>query len=244
MDRDDLTPDRTGPSRPLDHLEHLSRAQGAFLTSVEDVVPDAPVPWCGRWQVRDLVVHLARVHHWAAAQARGIPAEPLGPGPADLAALYRRCATELHDTLAELGPDAVGSTLLGPGPASFWRRRQLHETVVHLWDLRTAGGLDTRVPAAVWADTVDEVVTVIQPRQVRLGRTAPLRHGIALVAVDAGRAWRLDAVDAGPAVVEVRGAASDLALMLWGRVAPDGGTVDVAGDREVLRSALAQGLTP
>jgi uncharacterized protein (TIGR03083 family) len=231
------------PTRHLDHLDELMRAQDAFVASIGEVDPTTPVPWCGSWRVRDLVVHLADVHHWAAAQARGIHEAPVAPGlaPEDR---YRECVVELRRTLIELGPDAVGSTLLGPGPASFWRRRQLHETVVHLWDLRTAGGLGLDVRPEVWADTVDEVVTVMQPRQVRLGRMSPLASPIELAATDVDATWRLDTADRGPAVVRVRAPASVLALMLWGRRSPDDAEVQVSGDDVALRAALAEPLTP
>jgi uncharacterized protein (TIGR03083 family) len=196
--------------------------------------------------VRDLVVHLARIHHWAAAQARGQRETPLGRGPFDLEPLYRDCAAELRDTLRALGPDAVGTTLLGTGPVTFWHRRQLHETLVHLWDLRTAGGLVVAAEPRVWADTVDEVVTVLQPRQVRLGRMAPLAHPVELVATDVGRRWLLDHVPAAGSAptVTVHGPASALALLLWGRPAPDDDALAVAGDRDVLTAVLAQPLTP
>jgi len=238
----------------LDHLAELVEVQDAFLATIGAVDPATPVPWCGDWRVRDLVEHLARVHHWAAAKARSTRETPLGPGPFVLEDLYRECATELRDTLVELGPDAIGSTLLGRGPASFWRRRQLHETLVHLWDLRTAGGLGLEVRPDVWADTVDEVVTVMQPRQVGRGRMARLPSAIELTAIDftathgsptaARRTWRLDTADDGPAVVQVRAPASALALMLWGRRPPDGADVEVVGDEAVLRAALAEPITP
>jgi uncharacterized protein (TIGR03083 family) len=231
-------------STALDHLGHLAVLQDAFLTSVGEVDPVAPVPWCGRWRVRDLVVHLARVHHWAAAEARGVREVPLGRGPFDLEQLYRDCATELRDTLVALGPDAVGSTLLGRGPVTFWHRRQLHETLVHLWDLRTAGGLDLDVAPEVWADTVDEVVTVMQPRQVRMGRMPPLPVVVGLAASDADGAWRLQSEADGDPAVRVRGPASALALLLWGRTTPDHPALGVIGNREALDSVLAQPLTP
>jgi uncharacterized protein (TIGR03083 family) len=189
-------------------------------------------------------VHLARVHHWADAQARRATQVPLGRGPFEIESLYLGCAAELRDTLVELGPDAIGSTLLGPGPASFWRRCQLHETLVHLWDLRTAGGIDLDVGPEVWADTVDEVVTVMQPRQVRLDRMPRLQYAVELTASDVERTWRLDTADDGPALVEVHAPASALALMLWGRSTPDDDGFTVTGDESALRAVLSQPLAP
>ena len=233
---------------PLDHLALLAGLQSAFAAAIAEVDPEARVPWCGRWRVRHVVVHLARIHHWAAAEARGGREVPLGRGPFDLQVLYRTCADELCRLLLDLGPDADVSTLLGRGPASFWRRRQAHETLVHLWDVRAAVGARIDVPEEVWADTVDEVVTVMHPRQVRLGRTPPLAHPIDVVATGpAERRWRLggEPTDAGAdAVVQVHGPASALALLLWGRTTPDDDALTVSGDRAVLDAALAQPLTP
>jgi uncharacterized protein (TIGR03083 family) len=228
----------------LDHLAELVVVQDAFLATIDDVDHATLVPWCGDWRVSDLVEHLARVHHWAAAKARSTREKPLGPGPFVLEDLYRDCAAELRATLVELGPDAIGSTLLGRGPASFWRRRQLHETLVHLWDVRSAGGLGLDVRPQVWADTVDEVVTVMQPRQVSRGRMPRLPSTIELAASDVDRTWRLDTADDGPAVVRVLAPASALALLLWGRRSPDDADIEVVGDGAVLRAALAEPVTP
>ncbi|MCL3859743.1 maleylpyruvate isomerase family mycothiol-dependent enzyme [Actinotalea sp. K2] len=228
----------------LDLLGHLEGVQADFLRTLRDVDPSTAVPWCGAWRVRDLADHLARVHHWAAAHVRGGPEEPLGEGPSDLQDLYRTCAAELREVLGGAGPEAPCLTLVGPGRASFWRRRQLHETLVHLWDLRTAGGLGLAVAPEVWADTVDEVVTVMQPRQVHLGRMPRLPSAIELVATDAGRTWRLDTADDGPPAVSVRGSAAELALLLWGRRTVEDARAQVSGDADVLADALAQGLTP
>lgn len=223
----------------LDHLTHLVAAQDAFLASIAEVDPTTRVPWCGRWRVRDLVVHLGRIHHWAAGQASKRQETPLGRGPFVLDAFYATQATELRETLVRLG-DTEGWTLVGNGPASWWRRRQLHETTVHLWDLRTAGGLPVDDDPAVWADTVDEVVTVMQPRQQAMGRMEPLPAPVRLVATDADRTWLLGGT--GTPSVTVEGTAQDLALLVWGRRSP--GEVAVHGDVDALDDALARRLTP
>lgn len=232
----------TDVTASLDHLRILGTLQDAFLATIPQVDPTTRVPWCGRWRVRDLVVHVARIHHWAAGQASCRRETPLGRGPFDLAELYASCAAELRDTLVALGPDARASTLVGPGPASFWHRRQVHETLVHLWDLRTAGGLPLDVDAAVWADTVDEVVTVMQPRQEHLGRMEPLPAPVGLVATDVERTWSLGGTGAPAVTVTAR--AQDLALLVWGRRSPGDDGVAVDGDRAALDDALGRRLTP
>jgi uncharacterized protein (TIGR03083 family) len=225
-------------------LETLARLQDQLLTTIPLVDPSTRVPWCGRWRVKDLVVHVARIHHWAAAQARRERETALGRGPFVLTDLYASCAAELRDTLAALGPDARSWTLVGDGPASFWHRRQTHETLVHLWDLRTAGGLDLTVEPELWADTVDEVVTVMQPRQERMGRMEPLAAPIGLDAVDAGRSWLLGAPTVAEASVTVTGPAEALALLLWGRADAGDARLTVSGDAAALDDALSRRLTP
>ncbi len=228
----------------LDHLTILGGLQDEFLATIPAVDPATPVPWCGSWRVRDLVVHLARIHHWAAAEARRAKETPLGRGPFVLDELYASCAAELRDTLTELGPDAPSRTLVGTGTAAFWRRRQTHETLVHLWDLRTAGGLPLDVDPRTWADTVDEVVTVMQPRQARMGRMEPLAAPIGFVADDADRGWLLGARTVAEPSSTVTGPAQALALLLWGRTDVTDTRLTVTGDAGALDDALSRRLTP
>ena len=227
---------------PTDLLTVLGGLQDDFLSTIGLVDPSTRVPWCGRWRVEDLVIHLARVHHWAAAQARRRQETPLGRGPFVLDELYANCAAELRDTLTELGPDAVAWTLVENGPASFWHRRQTHETLVHLWDLRTAGGLGLAVGPWLWADTLDEVVTVMQPRQERMGRMEALPAPVALVADDHDRRWLLGGT--GRPSATVTGPAEALALLLWGRATRDDHRLTVDGDAAALDDALGRRLTP
>jgi uncharacterized protein (TIGR03083 family) len=236
----------------LDHRALLGRFQSAFLADVPRTDPRARVPACGRWRVRNLVEHLGRIHHWAAAQARRRQETALGRGPFELAPFYAQHADELRETLDELEPDARAWTLLetdDPGSTvRFWHRRQAHETLVHLHDLRAASGRGVGdVLPAVWADTVDEVVTVLQPRQVRLGRMAALGRAVALEATDAGRSWLLGARDGAEPAVRVSAPAHGLALVLWRRAAPEPGAVPgltVEGDATALAAALRERLTP
>jgi uncharacterized protein (TIGR03083 family) len=244
----------------LDHLGLLTRFQDDFLAAVPGADADARVPACGDWTVRELVEHLAQVHHWAAGNARGVKGPGLGGGPFDLAPHYAAQAATLREAFAEIDPDSTGRVLahprpMGPGPVRFWHRRQVHETLVHLHDLlaaRAGAGSVGLVGARpeVWADTLDEVVTVLQPRQVGLGRMAPLRHPVALVAtdVDGTPTWVLGAPgeraeeEAIHAVVS--GPAEGLALMLWRRLTPAEAGLVVAGDRAVLDAALAEPIVP
>lgn len=256
------------PHRPgahpdgIDYLPLLERLQNAFHASIDGVDPVAVVPACGDWTARGLIEHLAGIHHWAGAKARARETPGLGAGPFELAPHYATHAAELRETLRRLAPDATAQVLshpepLGPGPVSFWHRRQVHETLIHLHDLRaTAAGharedLVADVPAGVWADAVDEVVTLFQPRQVGLGRMRPLHVHVLLEADDAPttHAWLLGSPDRDRAReivpdVTVTGPSRSLALLLWGRLTPDEVSIVVQGNRRDLDAALAEPIVP
>ena len=246
----------------IDHLPELIRTQDAFAAGVAQSDPSARVPWCGEWRVRDLVEHLARVHHWAAAQARSVAEVPLESDPHDLVQRYVSCATELRQTLQELDPTQPCLALVPDGTVAFWHRRQLHETLVHLWDLRAAAVLAQRGDDAwtmtdgltplgsdwlpgpgIWADTVAEVVEVMQPRQVRLGRSPELPVRLRLVATDEAGTWTLSHAPEVDAEVTVTGPARALALLLWRRIGGDEPGLEISGDRADLDRLLTLPLT-
>lgn len=241
----------------MDHLAALADLQGRFLESTRRADPAVPIPWLGRWTVRSLVVHVARIHHWAAGQARRRQEEPLGRGPFDLPELYDSCAREVRETLAQLDPDARAWTLLDDGVAreqqsgtvAFWHRRQVLETLVHLWDLRTAIGEQVDVDDALWLDCLDEVVTVMHPRQLRLDRVAPPPTRIAFAPIETDAVLELAGAPADVPLTVVRGPARSLALLAWGRGVPDGDRlaapgVTVEGDRSLAEATLRAGITP
>jgi uncharacterized protein (TIGR03083 family) len=224
----------------------LESLQREFLAAARTADLRAPVPVCGAWVVADLVDHVAEIHHWAAAMARGVRAEPLAPSQ-DPSSRYDAAAVELREALAELGPDASGRILDGltpdgRGPVSFWARRQVHETLIHLDDLLAASaGRPAEAAPETWADAVDEAVTVMYVRQVALGRSVPVVPAIALTASDGTAAWRLG--DGVPAVT-VAGTARELALLLWKRRALRETGLAVHGEPQVLLRALALPLLP
>lgn len=131
-------------------------------------------------------------------------------------------------------------TLVENGTVAFWARRQLHETLIHLWDLRTAGGLPLEVADELWVDTVDEAVTVMHPRQVRLGRAALPAVRLRLRAAE--RSWLLLAA-AEPAAI-ISGPAEVLALLVWGRTSLSDPKLRVDGDDGALRRILTDHFVP
>jgi len=77
--------------------------------------------------------------------------------------------------------------------AGFWPRRQLHEVVVHLWDVRSVDDPTpdslADVPGEVTADGVDELLQMA-PSRLDSNRS-PLPGPLALHATDTGSRWLL-----------------------------------------------------
>lgn len=206
---------------------------------------DAPVTFCPGWSLSDLVIHLGGVHQWAAhAVVQGNPhlrpPEPAERGRSALAAWYRHHAASLLDVLTQTPADARAWTLDDTDPtAGFWRRRQVHETVMHTWDAEEALGEPRPIdPWLAW-DGVLEVTDVIYPRQVRLGRVEPMAPAVRLVATDVPGDITLGEGAEGGETAVVRDRAEVLLRLLWHRADPDTETVDPRA-----RALLSAAVTP
>jgi uncharacterized protein (TIGR03083 family) len=181
--------------------------------------------------------------------ATGTPGEE-PPGPADpqsLVTWYAEGAAQLVDRLRRTDPDSP-AWCFGPRPrlASFWSRRQAHETALHLADARRAVGAPVPpVTASMAADGVDEVATMFFPRQVRLGRMPALSQGVRIVLEDAPGTWVIagDGTDPRAAIdAAVRGPADLVWRALWRRADP--AVLEVSGDADAAWAVLSAGLTP
>jgi uncharacterized protein (TIGR03083 family) len=241
----------------LDRQELLDRfaADAAAVTRrlAAGVELDAPVRWCPGWTARDLVAHVGTIHRWAARVVTTGEAidedEPPRLADAELAGWFDAGAAVLLDTLQSTDP---GTPCWGLGPpprrAGFWVRRQAHETAMHRWDLEDALGAAAPLGEAFAADAVDEVRTVFFPRQVRLGRIAPLDRSVLMVLAD-GRGWTFagDGTAAPGDEPEpdavVTASAEVLARLLWHR-ADLAEATSVTGDAAAARQVLGTALTP
>jgi uncharacterized protein (TIGR03083 family) len=219
---------------------------------VERLVRDAdlmaPVAACPGWTVYDLVTHLGAIHRWAAAATRTPPdahlpepEEPSGLNAPALADWYAESTAELVKALSS-DPEQVCWTLAPPRTVGFWRRRQAHETVVHRWDLEKALGRPARIDADIALDGIDEVLSVMLPRQVHLRRLEESSRWIRLWVDGQDRALASSAGRDLQPVATVVGDASAVLLLLWGRVGLD--SVSVFGNREAAEDLLRGALTP
>jgi uncharacterized protein (TIGR03083 family) len=208
----------------------------------------APVAACPGWTVYELVTHLGAIHRWAAEATRTppdeLPPEPQEPSGLDGTALadwYAASAAELVEALST-DPEQACWTLAPPCTVGFWRRRQTHETVVHRWDLEKAMGRPARIDADVALDGIDEVLSVMLPRQVRLERVRRSSRWIRLRVDGQDRALALSTGRNLHPVATVAGEASSVLLLLWGRLTLN--SVSVQGDREAADDFLRDALTP
>ena len=225
----------------MDHLDALRGEGAAFAGVLDRADAGLPVPACGEWRLRELAHHLGGVHRWAAAAALGdgtAPSVAVPPMPPDdaLADWLREGLDALTVALADRGRPCW--TLAGPATAVWWRRRQALETAVHRVDAERVLGPASPVDPA--ANGVAEVVDVLHPRQLRLGRAAVPAAALRLTTDDGQGSWLV----AGPSpVTEISGPAETLLLLVWGRTDLDDPRLQVE-DRRRAQAVLAEPLTP
>ncbi|GGT51223.1 maleylpyruvate isomerase family mycothiol-dependent enzyme [Streptomyces purpureus] len=232
-----------------EHLAALDREGRALAEAAASAGPDAPVPTCPGWRVRDLLRHTGMVHRWATAFVRDGHTDyrPDGGEPDldgdDLLAWFREGHALLVDTVRAAPDDLDCWTFLPtPSPRAFWARRQAHETAVHRLDAQSALAEGPRpVDATLAADGVDELLSAFHARDRSRVRT-PEPRVLRIRATDTGDVWtvRLSA-DAprttrdaeGPADCELSGPAGRLYAMLWNRLPQQ--AVTVTGDASLAR---------
>ena len=187
-----------------EHLAGLDAAVDRMAVWARSAGPEAPVPTCPGWAVRDLLAHQGMVHRWAdRRRARRGPSRcrrrrPRGGGaggrrPGRLAARRSRTPGR-RPALPPPTTSAVMTFLKEAPPArAFWARRQCHETTVHALDALSALERRPLVADDVWltdalaADGVDELLVGFWQRRTKGPRSeSPYT---ATVVVTDGPAW-------------------------------------------------------
>ncbi|WP_127498471.1 maleylpyruvate isomerase family mycothiol-dependent enzyme [Actinoplanes solisilvae] len=242
-------------------LAALRADSPALQDAVVQAGPGVAVPGCPDWTVADLVQHLTSELHWVReTTARGVtdrPAEApvVTPQPDWDAALdgLRRELTGTIETLEALDADFPAWNWAPQAKkVSFWQRRMAHEISVHRWDAESAAERATPIETKLAADGVGEVLDTWLPAGRRKGPTD--LHGVVhLAASDAGYEWFVRLRGAGVALLDTgtildsddhharaqaTGTASDLLLMLMGRIPAD--RLVVTGDPRLV-TALRTG---
>jgi len=239
------------PLQTAEHIAHLREEGELFTQAATAAGPDAAVPTCPGWQVRDLVRHLGGVHRWATSYVvTGNPSPSSERADAqyfaaiadeDLLPAYRSAHATLVEALAGAPADlACWAFLAAPSPLAFWARRQAHETTIHRVDAEIAAGMPSSCSAGVSADGIDELLNGFFSR-TRGKLVCNPAVALAVRATDTGDAWtiriepdrRVVTAGAGDADCTVSGMASELYLLLWNRRMPGEG-LSVEGNPRVL----------
>jgi uncharacterized protein (TIGR03083 family) len=235
--------------RRLDLVDEQSAALQAAAARVSLA---ARVPSCPDWSVRQLLEHHGRVlRGWASEIDAANPSAPQPwmehsavdppwpPMGADWQAWYAGGRTALRDAVLAAGEDGPAWTWWGqPATAGAIARHQVQEACVHRWDAQVAAGLvPDPLPGEAAADGLAEIHTVAMRAEPPPWSGPDL--SVALVPVDAA-GWLVTGTagivsgrplaghpSAGTAAI-VRGTASDLVLMLYGRLPV--GDLQVEGD--------------
>jgi uncharacterized protein (TIGR03083 family) len=226
------------------YLGHLRQEFAAFEACLAGGDLSAPVKHCGDWTLYDLADHLGGGNLWTAAgvtEQRGDYQAPAAPrDPAALVTWFSATCAVLLDAL-DADPAAPAWTIAPPPTVGFWQRRRCLETVIHRWDAQNAAGAPAGLDPGLADDGVAEVVDVMAPRQVRLGRTSAPAHAVLLVATDT-QSQRV--LGSGEPVATARAGAADLLLLLWARLPADDPAISWDGDLELARAILGGKLTP
>ncbi|MCP2166032.1 maleylpyruvate isomerase N-terminal domain-containing protein [Goodfellowiella coeruleoviolacea] len=186
-----------------DFVEQVSTHSDALRAAAVAAGPDAPVPTCPGWTVRQLVEHIGVVHGWV-AQATTTPVDGPPPGRptppqdwADLLAWWDELRAELLRNLAEVRPCWMRFPMLAASTAG-WARRQAHETAIHRLDAEHAAAAAphqqaSTVPTLVFdpefaADGIDELLS-LQPVLSKHWESWTDTGRVLVHAADAGRLW-------------------------------------------------------
>ncbi len=247
-----------GTMKVAEHIDALDAAGQALAEAAAEAGPDAAVPTCPGWRIRDLLRHTTTVHRWATAfvaeghtSYRPAAREPDLDGDA-LLAHYREGLDGLVAAL-RAAPEGLEcwTFLPAPSPLAFWARRQAHETTVHRADaesaLPTGAGM---VDPVLAADGIDELLRGFHARDRSRVRT-PEPRLLRVRATDTGDVWTVrlsgdaprterTAVEPGatfgePAAdTELSGTADLLYLYLWNRLPADAVTLTGGPDLAAL----------
>lgn len=229
-------------------FRHLYKVESAQLSQTSEDDLALEVAHLEGWTVQSVVGHTGWVLRFANLSLQADPENPPSrasvpeppPGP-EVVEWMAAGAAELSATLDNADLDTIRPTWTGPQPAIWWLRRISHEISMHRWDAESAVASPTPIDARQAVDGVDEVLEVFAPNRTQFAALAGAGESIHLHATDVDEGeWVLrlepEAIPWEHAHekcdVAARGTASDLLLMLWGRIPPS--RLELFGDASLL----------
>ena len=222
-----------------EHLRHIDAQAALLVAAANHHGPDASIPTCPGWAMRDLVHHLGGVHRWAAGRITSPDLEPAsndleefsGGWPTDESLIdwFNAGAAGIVNAIREAPLDLKAMTFIpSSSPRQFWARRQAMEISIHRADAESAGGTFTAFETELALDGIDELVNGFATRPMKRYRSETA-HSMHLVPTDAHMNWLVSmgpdgittAVNPEPRItadVTVSASASDLFLFVWNRL--------------------------
>ncbi len=214
----------------------IVEAEGNQLIDGCEANPFALVDACPGWTTTDLAIHTTSVHrrvaHWCTTRATQ-PSQWPHSAPDDPSTPWAWCREGLRAlvvALQNIAPDESVWSWTDQQNGAFYHRRMVHETIIHRWDVQTAGGLAQPIPEDLAVDGIDELAAVGMRFRGNGSSIEYPDDSLAVVASDTGHRWTFAAVD-GSLTVErgvatdadgsISGPAQSLLLYLWGRRATD-----------------------
>ncbi|WP_371576637.1 maleylpyruvate isomerase family mycothiol-dependent enzyme [Streptomyces sp. NBC_01314] len=243
-------------------IELRVRRLRGIVTSGADL--SVTVPTCPDWSLEQLVRHTGGALRWVELNVRTRsenevpePDVPLYEGPekqgdpAAPDAWLAETGEMIVDTLREAGPEAPVWSWGWERSAGFWARRMAHEQVVHGADAALTVGRPVEVAPEIAADAIDEWLEIVEffQRTMPHDEAAELRgpgRGIHLHATDTdtelNAEWLVELTEDvvrrrrghEKATVALRGPLTEVLLAFHRRLPPNGGRLEVLGDRELL----------
>lgn len=224
-----------------DYIAALRRNGAAAARVARETSPDTIVPSCPEWTLHDLVAHLGSHHRWVAGNLDRPPDgrmfERSAPVPDGAVDEWLQAGAEALATKLEATDPATPCWTWVPfdHTAGFWARRTAQETAMHRWDAQNAAGAADALEPELAVDGIDEYLGLLP---IFPGRDFPL-GSIHFHSTDATGEWlvRVDregmhvSAEHAKGDVAVRGAASDLLLVLHGRKPTE--AVEMFGDESL-----------
>ena len=234
----------------IDHLDVIEREGDAFATACVRADATARIAACPDWNACDLLWHMVVVDElWRTVVGERLVnrrdyVPPNRPDDGQIEETYRSGLARVVSVLRAADPDMRTWSWIEGSTASWVKRRLAHETTVHRWDAELAAGDDPLIGGTFASDGIDEFLFQM------IGRVSPgagaAGGSVHLHCTDVDGEWTVrPQADGSLAVTRehakgdaaIRGAASDLLLVLWRRLPLE--AVDVIGDADVAERFIA-----
>ncbi len=244
---------------PYDPLGVLQTNGIAFIDLARSNDHETPVPTCPGWTIGDIADHMADSwNFWSRVVADGIAERgrlqeieaPTGLTGDLLLDWLATSHNALYSALADAAPDQPAWSWAGPKLDVAWvRRRMVHLSSLHLWDLAHAVDDPYEIPTNIAADGIDEFLMWFMGRQrgegeMKVGGTVHLHCTDTDDSDVAGGEWFVSSVKEPTCTftrehrkgdAAIRGRAHDLQLWLWRRNGEKPTAVEIIGDPVVAR---------